>query len=102
MNAADEVEAAMHSDIAELVESYWRAFLTVGPKDPLQAVELIANFDSKVQRIGDGLGGAHGEAFVAAVERERNRLLYDYETDPGGLRRRLGVPSLEPTSPVRQ
>ncbi len=102
MNAADEVEAAMHSEITELVESYWQAFLTIGPKSSPKAVELIATFDSRVQRIGDGLGGAHGEAFVAAVQRERNRLLHEYETDPTALRRRLGIPSIEPTSHVQQ
>jgi hypothetical protein len=89
--------------IKELVESYWRAFLTIGTRDPTVALEVGRLFETKLEEIATGLGGAHGQAFLQAVERERERLLQEYEADHAMFRRRLGVPQMPSTEPpVRQ
>jgi hypothetical protein len=89
------------STIPEMVESYWRTFLTIGTPDPALALEVSRLFETRVNEIATGLGGAAGQEFLQAVERERERLLQEYEADHAGFRRRLGVPPLPSTeSPV--
>ena len=84
--------------ITEMVEGYWRAFLTTGTRDPAAALEISRLFETRVQEMAAGLGGAPGQAFLQAVERERERLLQEYEADPAGFRRRLEVP-MPPADP---
>jgi hypothetical protein len=79
------------AEIRDLVEGFWRAFLTRGSENPALAIEVSRLFETKVNEIAAGLGGEYQQIFLSAIERHRERLLQEYQADNGAFRRRLGV-----------
>ena len=96
----EETFEQMYSvEITKLAEDHWRAFLTAAQRQNSElAMEEVAGFDKLLKPIAEKLG-SDGPAFLAAVDRARDRLQQEYDVDRVALRRRLGISLPEPVQP---
>lgn len=78
--------------ITSMVEDYWRTYVPAAQRgsanDAFQARE---QFEDRIQQTAVALSPIERAAFLQFVDSERNRLLDEYEADPAGLKRRLGI-----------
>jgi hypothetical protein len=96
----EETFEQMYSvEITKLAEDHWRAFLTAAQRQNSElAMEEVVAFDKMLKPIAEKLG-SDGPAFLAAVDRARDRLQQEYDVDRVALRRRLGISLPEPMQP---
>lgn len=83
-----------------LAQDYWREFLELSVTSGREAALIyMTKFQEVIVRKAteyeaeSGIAGI-GERYLAYIQEERDRLLQEYQRDPGGLRRSLGAPSL--------
>jgi hypothetical protein len=78
--------------ITGIVEDYYRSFIpamqTGGPE---AALGVSQRFDERMEQAASQMEPLDAAAFRQALDAERERLLQEYQTDPAGFKRRLGV-----------
>lgn len=76
-----------------MVEDYWRAVLPAMQSQNLAvAQEIGQRFEQRIQQAAAQLPPIDAAAFLQAVEAEREKILAEYQSNPGALKTRLGVP----------
>ncbi|NIE63122.1 hypothetical protein [Burkholderia sp. Ax-1719] len=112
-NTTTDRDAEVRKFADDLVELHWQLFLSAASRgDEDGARKLVLGFardceENKAKVIrGEGGPKDSPENFrkmVQHIEEARNRVADEYERDPDGLKRRLGVPVRETAGvPVRQ
>lgn len=84
-----EVSALERSKITDIVEDYWRAFITAMQLHGSDAASH--EFDGRIAEASRALGPMEALSFAQAVEADREKLMAEYVSDPGALKRRLGL-----------
>src|SRR3569833_444807 len=73
-------------------EDYWRAFIAAMQTGGAEAALGVSQrFDGRVEETASLMPPLEAAAFRQAVEADRERLIQEYQSDPAGLKRRLGV-----------
>lgn len=78
--------------VTGMVEDYWRAFIPAmqtGGADA--ALGVSQRFDERIEETASLMPPLDAAAFRQTVEAERERLIQEYQSDPVGLKNRLGV-----------
>ena len=87
-----EVSALERSKITDIVEDYWRAFITAMQLHGSDAASNVSHeFDGRIAEASRALGPMEALSFAQAVEADREKLMAEYVSDPGALKRRLGL-----------
>lgn len=78
--------------VTGMVEDYWRAFIPAMQTGGMEAaVGVSERFNERVEETASLMPPLDAAAFRQAVEAERERLMAEYQSDPVGLKTRLGV-----------
>jgi hypothetical protein len=78
--------------ITGIVEDYYRSFIpAMQMGGPEAALGVSQRFDERMEQAASQMEPLDGAAFRQALDAERERLLQEYQTDPVGLKKRLGV-----------
>jgi hypothetical protein len=78
--------------VTEMVEDYWRVYVPAAQRgDAAGAFGARREFQARVDETAAALAPIERAAFLQWLDAERNRLLDEYESDPGALKQRLGL-----------
>jgi hypothetical protein len=80
------------SAVTQMVEDYWRTFVSLAQTHTAAAQDASRRFDERVGQTADRMEPLEASAFLQAVEAERERLGSEYAANPAAQKRRLGIP----------
>lgn len=84
--------APTREEVRDLVEENWRQFLNFASQgSQALGAQVIQRFEEKTQALAAKMPPEQGEAFLAMIEEERDKIFDEYTASPESLKKRLGV-----------